>query len=100
MYRRFPEQALQQQKKVHGMRLCWSSGPETPHLMLFISANDLARAALSHIEPASTKRAVVHAGSLGVCFGHDSGMIRAAYTPLEFRTPLTCFLRACPLARI
>ena len=28
-----------------------------------------------------------------VCFGYDSGMIRAAYMTHEFRTPVTCFLR-------
>ena len=68
MYRCFPKSKqinLQQQDKVRGMRFCWSSGPETPHLMLFIRANDLMRAALRHIKPASTRRAVVHAGRLG-----------------------------------
>ena len=68
MYRCFvkSKQVLQQRNEVRGMRLCWSSGPETPHLMLFILANDLVRAALRHIEPASTKKAVVHTGRGGL----------------------------------
>ena len=52
-------------KKVHGVRLDWSSGPDTRHLIEFIHADDLARAALRNIEKASTRRAVVHAGRLG-----------------------------------
>ena len=33
MYKRSPKQALQRQKKVHGVRLDWSRGPHTRHLI-------------------------------------------------------------------
>ena len=91
MYTCFPQQQQQQQKRSVPCDLLVKRTRNTSS-MSFIHAGDQVRAALRHTEPTSTGSAAVHTARLMVCFGPDSGMIRTACMPHDFRTPITCFL--------